>query len=393
VDYSAPIDAEGVFYYYIIVTNTVGDNGDGGQKTASVASSAVTVAVTVTNAQNPTIALLPVSETVAVEASVSLIVSANSLDSGVLSYQWHTNTTASNIGGTPIDGATSAIYAVPTDVEGVYSYYVVVTNTIEDNGDGGLKAASVASSAVILSVGVTAVNVRVPTIAKQPASATVAVGASHSLTVLANTAGSGTISYQWYVNTAASSSGGMPIDGATDATYAIPTEAVGTSYYYVVATNAIADNGDGGLKAATTASAVAVVKVSLHVSVLSQARIIPNTPQRMETAVLAPITALPSSFAVGPNPVQRGGAVKFFYRDMRVGSGVLIVYDAGGNFVKKLKILGKPTPSNGAKPCLSSWDLTDKKSRPVATGMYLVKGVVSSPSGKKERVSAVVVVR
>ncbi|MFN9113521.1 MAG: hypothetical protein ACK5XN_25900, partial [Bacteroidota bacterium] len=45
-----------------------------------------------------------------------------------LSYQWYSNTTNSNTGGTPISGATSASYSVPTGTAGTYYYYCVVTS-------------------------------------------------------------------------------------------------------------------------------------------------------------------------------------------------------------------------------------------------------------------------
>lgn len=49
---------------------------------------------------------------------------------------------------------------------------------------------------------------------------------------------SSTATYQWYVNTTNSTSGGSAISGATSASYTPPTATVGTQYYYVVATNA-----------------------------------------------------------------------------------------------------------------------------------------------------------
>ena len=46
------------------------------------------------------------------------------------------------------------------------------------------------------------------------------------------------VSYQWYSNTTASTSGGTPITGATSTTYTVPTATNGTTFYYCVATNA-----------------------------------------------------------------------------------------------------------------------------------------------------------
>ena len=45
-----------------------------------------------------------------------------------LSYQWYSNTTASNTGGTAISGATAATFAIPTTLAaGTYYYYCVIT--------------------------------------------------------------------------------------------------------------------------------------------------------------------------------------------------------------------------------------------------------------------------
>ena len=46
-----------------------------------------------------------------------------------------------------------------------------------------------------------------------------------------------TVSYQWYVNTTASTTGGKAVDGATKADFTIPSGELGTSYYYVVASS------------------------------------------------------------------------------------------------------------------------------------------------------------
>ncbi len=46
-------------------------------------------------------------------------------------------------------------------------------------------------------------------------------------------------SYQWYSNTTASKEGAVSIDNATSATYSVPTNSKGTTFYYCEATNAI----------------------------------------------------------------------------------------------------------------------------------------------------------
>ena len=53
------------------------------------------------------------------------------------------------------------------------------------------------------------------------------------------------INYQWYVNTTASTEGGKAVAGATEATLTIPSDALGTFYYYAVASST-------GLESATS---------------------------------------------------------------------------------------------------------------------------------------------
>jgi hypothetical protein len=75
---------------------------------------------------------------------VSFSGSARAYDGGMISYQWYSNTTASNVGGTPIEGEISSHFIFPTDVVGTFYYYIVATNTNE--AVSGNKTASVASN-------------------------------------------------------------------------------------------------------------------------------------------------------------------------------------------------------------------------------------------------------
>ena len=57
--------------------------------------------------------------------AMSVVASAN----GELAYQWYSNTTDSNDGGTPIEGATEATYTPSSDTTGTIYYYCIITNT------------------------------------------------------------------------------------------------------------------------------------------------------------------------------------------------------------------------------------------------------------------------
>ena len=78
-------------------------------------------------------------------------------DGGSLSYQWFSNTTNSNIGGTPVQGATGISYEPPTLTDGTFYYYAVVTNT--NDRVIGVKTASTASDAVAVIVNDTMLTV------------------------------------------------------------------------------------------------------------------------------------------------------------------------------------------------------------------------------------------
>jgi len=79
------------------------------------------------------------------EPATPLTVAAISPDGGVLTYQWFSNTTNNTRSGTAINGATTASFTPSTATVGAMFYYVVVTNTINDNGDGGRKTATATS--------------------------------------------------------------------------------------------------------------------------------------------------------------------------------------------------------------------------------------------------------
>ena len=68
-----------------------------------------------------------------------------SVSKGTLSYQWYSNTTRSNTGGSLISGATDDAYSAPTGTAGTTYYYCVVTNT--DTTATGSQTAQKASSA------------------------------------------------------------------------------------------------------------------------------------------------------------------------------------------------------------------------------------------------------
>jgi len=77
--------------------------------------------------------------------SGSLSVSASVTPGSTLSYQWYSNTTASNNGGNIINGATDSSYSIPTSLEaGIYYYFVEIRAT-----GGAVVRSNVATVGVI----------------------------------------------------------------------------------------------------------------------------------------------------------------------------------------------------------------------------------------------------
>jgi len=140
VDNSGKVTAKAPGTATITVTTV-----DGGK----TAECGVTVNAPV-NAQIPVITIQPRDETVTVNGSVALSVTAGVSDSGTLSYQWYSNNTNSNSGGSAISGAAGASYTPPTGTKGTVYYYVMVTNTL--SSATGAKTALIASSAAKVTV-------------------------------------------------------------------------------------------------------------------------------------------------------------------------------------------------------------------------------------------------
>jgi hypothetical protein len=207
-------------------------------------------------AATPSITAQPQSATYDVNAAATaLSVTANVSDGGVLSYQWYSNTANSNAGGTPV-GTNSSSYTPPTSTVGTLYYYVTVTNT--NNHASNVKTATATSNAARITVSAL-VNAAAPVITAQPRDTTYNLSATAvALSVTANVTDGGTLSYQWYRNTANIHIGGTPV--GTNASYTPPTSATGKLYYYVVVTNT--NNSAAGVKKATARSKPATVTVN-----------------------------------------------------------------------------------------------------------------------------------
>ena len=103
------------------------------------------------NARRPIITTQPKDIIVIQGFDAELSVAAIVKDSGTLSYQWYQRSVLPDGKDEPIAGAVNATFKAPTDVVGLFSYYVVITNT-NTAAAGSIKTATTTSNAVIVRV-------------------------------------------------------------------------------------------------------------------------------------------------------------------------------------------------------------------------------------------------
>ena len=208
--YTPANNVVGTLYYYCVVTNSVGCSNTSG----------LLGTVTVNTLPSFTTDPSATPQAVCVGGTpASLTVAATAGSGSITGYQWFSNTTSSNTGGTLLAGETGTTYAPLGTTAGVLYFYCVVTNT-----NGCSKASNVSGSVTVNAL---------PAISTQSTGAqTLCVGATAAaFSVTATGAG---LTYQWYSNTTASNTGGTSIGGATSSSYTPLTTAAGTKYYYCV---------------------------------------------------------------------------------------------------------------------------------------------------------------
>ncbi len=131
--------------YYVYARTAENTNYDAG--TAQV-SAAITTASSGGNPDpgpiSPAITTQPAASTNVAQGGTATLTVAASWPSGSISYQWYRSVSATNVGGTAINGATSASYTTPGDLPaGTYYFYCVISAT-------GATPASSSVAAVIV---------------------------------------------------------------------------------------------------------------------------------------------------------------------------------------------------------------------------------------------------
>jgi gliding motility-associated-like protein len=167
----------------------------------------------------------PVSITSACNNSTSDLSVVGSGGSGNYSYQWFQNIMNTNIGGLAIPGANGNSFNPPATVSPGDRYFYV---SISDN----------LCSASLLSNTATVVTFSEFRITSQPLNFQVVCNNTIALLAVEKAGGSGTATYQWYLNTVNSNIGGVAIAGASASTYTVPgTTIQGDRYLYVKITD------------------------------------------------------------------------------------------------------------------------------------------------------------
>ncbi|ALJ03641.1 hypothetical protein APS56_00085 [Pseudalgibacter alginicilyticus] len=214
INYMPPtFTSSGNYYYYLVITPSGSGCND---ITTDVAEIIV--------ADDPIITTQALSSQTLCQGTApqDLEVVVNGGLGTVYNYQWYSNTTNSNSGGTLISGATNAIYSPPTTNVGTMYYYVNITQPS-------------AGCAVLSDVSEVNINAA-PTFTSHPISNTYCFGDVLNQLSVAYSNGVGTPTYQWYSNTTNNNTTGTPITGETGATFTPPSASIGAVYYYAIIT-------------------------------------------------------------------------------------------------------------------------------------------------------------
>ena len=210
--YTPQTTTAGTLYYYCVV------HGDCGEDKTTDISGAFLV--------NPATSISSQSTAAQTQCINGTFTSISVTGAGVgLTYQWFSNTTASNSGGSNLgsaNGAQSDTYTPQATVAGTTYYYCVVTGTC-GSATSAVSGAFVVNPATAISSQSTAAQTQCIN------------GTFTAISVTAT--GTGVLTYQWYSNTSASTSGSSNLgaaNGAQTNSYTPQTTNAGTLYYYCV---------------------------------------------------------------------------------------------------------------------------------------------------------------
>ncbi|MEY3738420.1 MAG: hypothetical protein RL544_1198, partial [Bacteroidota bacterium] len=220
--YTPPTNVVGTRFYYVVINNG-GPTATCNTATSSTATINVYAAPVVT-AQPATTTSYCKDATV-----TALSVTGNNGGIGTPTYQWFSNTSNSNTGGTLIAGETNSSYTPSSATTGTFYFYVEIRN----GATGGAASCNTTASNPA-----TIIIHPLPVTTSTFGAEDLCVGGSATPMVASATTATGTITgYQWYSNSTASNTTGTAISGATNASFTPPTTSTGTTYYFCEITN------------------------------------------------------------------------------------------------------------------------------------------------------------
>lgn len=273
--YTGTVSAKTIGYYYCLIENTISDNGDGGTKNTVLQTNTARLSNDTIEANKPVILTQPQGATLHVSEKTLLSVSAYSVDKGKLTYQWHKITGETD---EAIENATKSSYEVIANKVGTTKYYCIVTNTISDNGDGGLKSAAKETNTITITVDYT--NANKPVITTQPDDVSAVIPAIKVFQIGAYTEDDGVLTYQWY-SVAEGETEGTPITGENKSKLIVNVKELGKTGYYCVVTNTIPDNGDGSGKKQTSVKSETAWLDAIYLKEVISAPVFTDQPEKV----------------------------------------------------------------------------------------------------------------
>lgn len=214
-NFTPPSTTEGIAYYYVVVTGYCSSDVSNPTGKYEVTEPKTTIV------EHPSTA----DETVCLGGSFStLTVEANGeVDIiGSLQYQWYSNTSPSNTGGTLLTGETNPDFTPPSNTVGILYYYAT------GKSDCGTVPTNVSG----------AFTVTQPTVVTNESLASQEICEDQSFAPISIVAdGTGTIAYQWYSNTTAVAdtlgANVVELSSENGASFTPPTTLGPPLYYFV----------------------------------------------------------------------------------------------------------------------------------------------------------------
>ena len=182
-------------------------------------------------------------------SAISVTVPGNNV-----TYQWYSNTTSNNSGGTSLgsaSGAQTSTYTPDASVAGTMYYYCVVTGGC----DGSTETSAVSGALIVNPVSNFITS-------SSEVSQEVCLGSSFNPISISATGT--TLTYQWYSNTTPSNIGSTMISGATSPSYTPDASTVGSMYYYCVVSNLCSSNVQGPISEAMVVNESVTLEGSLN---------------------------------------------------------------------------------------------------------------------------------